>query len=86
MTQTRQAVLYRMVLPTHECPYGLRSKQLLEEAGFEIEEHLLTSREQVDAFKAEHGLDTTPLILIDGEEIGGSSELASYLETASARS
>ena len=84
MTHTRKAVLYRMVLPTHECPYGLRSRQLLEDAGFEIEEHLLTSREEVDAFKAKHGLDTTPLIIIDGEVIGGSEELATYLEQAGA--
>ena len=82
MTQKRKAVLYRMALPTHECPYGLRSKQMLEDAGFEVEEHLLTSREQVDAFKADHGLDTTPLIIIDGEAIGGSTDLASYLENA----
>lgn len=73
-----------MVLPTHECPYGLRARQMLDDAGFEVEEHLLTSREQVEAFKSEHGLDTTPLIVIDGEAIGGSEDLASYLENASA--
>jgi glutaredoxin 3 len=84
MTQKRTAVLYRMVLPTHECPYGLRSKQMLEEAGFEVEDNLLTSREQVDAFMAEHGLETTPLIIIDGKPVGGSEELASYLENAGA--
>ena len=48
-----------------------------------IEEHLLTTREEVEAFKAEHEVETTPLIFIDGERIGGSEELAAYLEDAS---
>ena len=77
----RTATLYRMKLPTHECPYGLLAKRMLEDAGFEVEDCLLTSREQVDQFKEEHGLATTPLIVIDGEEIGGSQELARYLES-----
>jgi glutaredoxin len=76
----RTATLYRMKLPTHECPYGLLAKRMLEDAGFEVQDRLLTSREQVDEFKEEHGLSTTPLIVIDGEEIGGSEELAAYLE------
>ena len=73
-----------MKLPDHECPYGLLAKRMLDDAGFEVEEHLLTTREEVDAFKAEHGVDTTPLIFIDGERIGGSEELAAFLEKAGA--
>jgi len=76
----RKATLYRMKLPTHECPYGLLARRMLEDAGYEIDEHLLTSREEVDAFQAENGVSTTPQIFIDGERIGGSEELASYLE------
>jgi glutaredoxin len=70
-----------MKLPTHECPFGLLAKRMLEDAGFEVEDRLLTSREQVDEFKEEHGVATTPLIFIDGKEIGGSEQLAAYLET-----
>ena len=77
----RTATLYRMKLPTHECPFGLLAKRMLDDAGFETEECLLTSREQVDAFKQEHGLATTPLVVIDGEKIGGSEELSRYLES-----
>jgi glutaredoxin 3 len=77
----RTATLYRMKLPTHECPYGLIARRMLEDNGFEIEEHLLTTREQVDAFQAEHGVSTTPQIFIEGERIGGSDELASHLDT-----
>lgn len=77
----RTATLYRMKLPTHECPFGLLAKRMLEDAGFELQDCLLTSREQVDEFKQEHGVATTPLIFIDGEEIGGSEQLAAYLES-----
>jgi glutaredoxin 3 len=80
----KSAVLYRMVLPDHECPFGVRAKQMLEEAGFEIEEHILESREDVDAFMEQEGVARTPQIFIDGERIGGSDELERYLEGAEA--
>ena len=76
----RHATLYRMKLPTHECPYGLLARRMLQDAGFEIDEHLLTTREEVDAFQADHGVSTTPQVFIDGKRIGGSEELAAYLE------
>jgi glutaredoxin len=74
-----KAQITRMVLPDHECPFGRRALQLLNDNGFEVEEHQLTSREETDAFKAEHGLSTTPLIVIDGETIGGCSDLEKFL-------
>jgi len=73
------ATLYRMVLPTHTCPFGVRAKQLLDGAGFEVDERILGSREEVDSFKAEHGVSTTPQCFIDGERIGGSDDLERYL-------
>ena len=79
MTDQRSATLHRMVLPDHTCPYGERAKALLEEAGFEVDDRLLRSREEVEAFKAEHGVDTTPLVFVGGERIGGSAELERYL-------
>lgn len=80
----RTATIYRMKLPDHECPYGLLAKRMLVDAGYEVDDRLLTSREEVDAFEEEQGVDTTPQVFIDGERIGGSEALASYLETASA--
>jgi glutaredoxin len=74
-----KATLYRMVLPDHECPFGRRAKDMLDEADFEVEEHILGSREEVDAFKAEHGVSTTPLVWVDGKRIGGSDDLAKFL-------
>ena len=78
------AILYRMKLPDHECPYGLRARQLLEDAGYDIDDRLLTSRDQVEKFKREQGVETTPVIFIGDERIDGSDELAAYLENAAA--
>jgi glutaredoxin 3 len=82
MADERKATLYRMVLPDHTCPFGVRAKQLLETEGFEIEEHILRSRDEVDAFEAEQGVDTTPQVFIGGTRIGGSDDLERYLATA----
>jgi glutaredoxin 3 len=78
----RTAVLYRMVLPDHTCPFGVRAKELLVSSGYEIDDRILSSREEVDAFEEEHGVETTPQVFIDDERIGGSDELAAYLEDA----
>jgi len=77
-------ILYRMKLPNHECPYGLRAKRMLEEAGIEFEDRLLTSREEVDQFEDDLGVSATPQVFIDGKRIGGSDELAEFLESAAA--
>ena len=76
------ATLYRMVLPDHTCPYGVAAKEMLEKAGYEVDDRILTSREEVERFKAENGVQTTPLIFIDGEPIGGMAELDTYLRSA----
>jgi glutaredoxin len=79
MSDEKSAILYRMVLPDHVCPFGVRARQMLEREGFEIEEHILASREEVDAFEEEQGVQTTPQIFIAGERIGGSDDLEAYL-------
>jgi glutaredoxin 3 len=81
---TKRATLYRMVLPDHVCPFGERAKAMLEEAGYDVDDRLLTSREEVDAFKDEHALATTPLIVIDDQPIPGSEALAVFLHDQSA--
>lgn len=35
----RKAVLHRMVMPGHTCPYGLKAKDLLKRSGYEVEDH-----------------------------------------------
>lgn len=76
---TKTAQLTRMVLPEHECPYGVHAKEMLEQAGYTVEEQILKTREEVDAYEAEHGVDTTPQVFIEGKHIGGSSALERYL-------
>lgn len=75
----RSATLYRMVLPDHVCPYGLKAKALLEDAGFAIEEHILRTRADVDAYKAQEGVATTPQVFIQGKRIGGADDLEAWL-------
>ncbi|WP_435200776.1 MauE/DoxX family redox-associated membrane protein [Qipengyuania sp. 902] len=75
---TKTAKLYRMVMDKHVCPYGTKSKWLLEREGFAVEDHHLTTREETDAFKAEHGVKTTPQTFIDGKRLGGYTELRKH--------
>lgn len=79
-TKTRTATLYRMVMPEHTCPFGLKSKDLLEREGYEVEDHYLETREETDAFMAKHGVETTPQTWIGGERIGGYDELREYFD------
>ena len=74
-----KATLYRMVLPDHVCPYGVQALQMLEQAGLDIEEHILSTRMETDALMQELGVDSTPQVFIDGLRIGGCEELALYL-------
>ena len=78
-TSARTAVLYRMVMSDHVCPYGLKSKDLLERKGFEVEDRPLTTREETDAFKREHDVETTPQTFIDGKRVGGYDGLREHL-------
>ncbi len=72
------AQLYRMVMDKHVCPYGLKSKWLLEREGFDVEDHHLTTREETDAFKEQQQVDTTPQTFIGERRVGGYDELREY--------
>ena len=72
---SRAAVLHRMVTDQHICPWGLRARDLLRRRGYAVEDHLLTTREEIDVFKAAHGVATTPQAFIDGLRIGGYDDL-----------
>ena len=71
----KEATIYRMALPDHICPYGLKALHLLKRNGFTVEDRLLTTRSEVDAFKIKHDVQTTPQIFIDGARIGGYDDL-----------
>lgn len=72
---TKTAILHRMVMDRHVCPYGLKARHLLRQRGYRVEDHHLDSREATDRFKAEHGVATTPQTFIDGVRIGGYDDL-----------
>ena len=75
----RTARLYRMVMPGHVCPYGVKARWQLEKNGYLVDDRWLTTREETDAFKREHKVKTTPQAFVEGERIGGYSELRKYL-------
>ncbi|UZK68954.1 glutaredoxin [Sphingomonas sp. S1-29] len=79
MTAAKTATLYRMVTDQHVCPYGIKSKYLLERAGYAVDDQWLTTREQTDAFKQEHGVKTTPQTFVAGRRIGGHDDLRRFL-------
>lgn len=74
----KTAQLYRMVTKEHICPFGTKSKFLLEQKGFRVEDHLLNTKEAADRFRAEHGVKTTPQTFIEGKRIGGYDDLRAH--------
>jgi glutaredoxin-related protein len=74
----RTATLYRMVMDTHVCPYGLKARDLLRRQGYAVEDHALRTREETDAFKAKYGVKTTPQVFIGGERVGGYDDLRRF--------
>jgi len=80
MDTNKTAILHRMVMDSHTCPYGTKSKWLLEKHGYEVEDHWLTTREEVDAFKREHSVETTPQTFIGGKRIGGYTDLRKFFD------
>ena len=77
---SRRATIHRMVMPDHICPYGLKALDLLRRKGFEVDDQWLTTRAETDAFKAKHGVKTTPQTYINGERIGGYDDLRRFFD------
>jgi glutaredoxin len=72
---SKTATVYRMVMPKHVCPWGLKTVDLLKRRGYKVDDRWLTTREETDAFKAKHDVKTTPQTFIDGKRIGGYDDL-----------
>ena len=77
-TPVKKAVIYRMVMKDHICPFGLKSLDLLQREGYRVEDHWLRTREETDRFKADHDVGTTPQIFIDGRPVGGYDDLRNF--------
>ena len=78
----KTATLYRMVMPEHTCPFGLKARFLLRRKGYAVDDRWLTTRQQTDAFKAEQHVKTTPQVFIDGRRIGGYDDLRRHFGLA----
>lgn len=83
-TGAGRATVHRMVLPDHVCPFGLRALDLLQQAGYAVDDRPLVTRGEVDAFKSEHGLRTTPLVFVGDVRIGGADDLERWLADGAA--
>jgi glutaredoxin 3 len=58
------------------CPFCIRAKQLLESKGVAYTEHVMDERSaELNELKRKFGHSTVPIILIDGEFIGGNDDL-----------
>ncbi|NJL11192.1 MAG: glutathione peroxidase [Calothrix sp. SM1_7_51] len=62
------------------CPFCASAKAMLSERGLEYEEIVLGKDITTRSLKAVTGQTTVPQVFIDGQLIGGSEKLASYLE------
>lgn len=78
MSSKPRAVIHRMVMPDHICPYGLKAVDLLKRKGFAVEDHWLRTRAETDSFKAQHDVATTPQTFIGGKRVGGYDDLRRY--------
>ncbi len=74
----KTASLYRMAMPGHLCPFGLKSLSLLKRKGYEVEDNTFDTRDEVDAFMEAQGVETTPQTWIDGKRIGGYTDLKKH--------
>lgn len=72
--------VYRMAIGESECPWGRKAVNLLSERDIAFEDVQLRSREEVDAFKVQHQVTTTPQIFFGEERIGGYQDLAERLQ------
>lgn len=73
------AHIYRMKTADHMCPFGLKTLDLLRRKGYKVDDNPLTSRKEIDAFKQQADVETTPQVYLDDERIGGYEELREYL-------
>ena len=76
MTDRPTATLYRMVMPTHVCPFGLKARWLLRHKGYAVDDRWITTREEQEAIKARYDVKTTPQTFIEGKRVGGYDDLA----------
>ncbi len=78
-TSGKRATIYRMVMPDHVCPYGIKSLDLLEREGFDVEDVHLDTEEKTTAFREKWNVETTPQTFIDGELVGTLDDVREFV-------
>lgn len=59
------------------CPFCVRAKELLDKRGVAYDEHVMDGKDaDLEAVKRQYNHGTVPIVLLDGEFIGGFSELS----------
>ncbi len=66
------------------CPFCVRAKGLLCDAGIEFDELALNRDFTESTIRAVSGRSTVPQVFINGNLIGGSEELETYLSSSQA--
>ena len=61
------------------CPYCVRAKGLLNDAGIQFEELVLNRDFSESTIRAVSGRSTVPQVFVNGDHIGGSEDLEAYL-------
>lgn len=72
------------IFTREDCQFCVDAKQLLLNTGKQYEELVLNRDYSEATLRAVSGKSTVPQVFIDGEYIGGSEQLADYLQTAKA--
>jgi glutaredoxin len=75
----KRAIIFRMVMPDHLCPFGLKSLDALKHAGYDIIDRHITTQDENKLVKETLGVKTTPQTFIDGKRIGGNDDLQVFL-------
>lgn len=75
----KAATLYRMVTPSHYCPWGIKAWDLLNRHGYKIDDQHLTSKDANERYKKENEVEDTPQIFIEGTHLGGYDDLREHL-------
>jgi len=77
MVQTAHPTPRIRIYSTEWCPYCARAKRLLDARGYAYDTVDLTGDDSArDALVAQTGMRTVPQIFVDGELVGGYTELA----------
>lgn len=70
------------IYSTKSCPYCVRAKSYFAENGLEFDEIDLTNKfSEIDKIKNETGHKTVPLIFVNGQFIGGYTDMIFKIES-----